>query len=83
MSIAAPFLVLLILGGVAAYHRWRLAPWVALSAAGLVACALLGASMTATIVAAVIVTVFMVTMPFGWAYFVRHRFGGDSGAQQH
>ena len=38
MSIAAPFLVLLILGGAAAYHRMRLPLWVALSAAGLVAC---------------------------------------------
>lgn len=54
MSIAAPFLVLLILGGVAAYHRMRLAPWVALSAAGLVACALLGANTTATVAAAVL-----------------------------
>lgn len=61
MSIAAPFLVLLILGGVAAYHRMRLAPWVALSAAGLVACALLGANPTATIVAAVLLA--LVALP--------------------
>ena len=37
----------------------------------------------ATIIAAAIVTIFMVSMPFGWAYFVRHHFGSDSGAQQH
>jgi acyl-CoA dehydrogenase len=62
MSIAAPFLVLLIIGGVAAYHRWRLAPWVALSAAGLVACALLGANFTATIVAAVLFALIAVPL---------------------
>ena len=54
MSIAAPFLVLLVLGGVAAYHRMRLAPWVAMSAAGLVVCWLLGASPTATVLAGLI-----------------------------
>ncbi len=62
MSIAAPFLVLLILGGIAAYHRWRLAPWVALSAAGLVACWLLDANATATIVAAVLLALVAIPL---------------------
>ncbi|WP_133477352.1 acyl-CoA dehydrogenase [Cognatilysobacter segetis] len=61
MSIAAPFLVLLVLGGLAAYHRMRLAPWVAMSAAGLVVCWLFGASPAATIVAAVLLAI--VAMP--------------------
>src|SRR5690606_8510527 len=52
MSIAAPFLVFLLIGGFAAYHRLRLATWTALTAAGLLACWLLGASGGATVVAA-------------------------------
>jgi acyl-CoA dehydrogenase len=78
MSIAAPFLVLLILGGVAAYHRWRLAPWVALSAAGLVSCALLGASTTATTVAAVLFALIAVPLlvpPLRQAIVTRPLFG--------
>ncbi len=54
MSIVAPFLVLLLAGAFAAYHRMRLAVWAALSATLLVACWLLGANHTATIVAAVL-----------------------------
>lgn len=37
----------------------------------------------ATIVGAVLVTVFMVAMPFGWAYVVRHHGRDDTGAQAH
>ena len=37
----------------------------------------------ATIAAAVIVTAFMVAMPFGWAYVVRNRGRDDSGTQRH
>ncbi|WP_045758286.1 acyl-CoA dehydrogenase [Xanthomonas albilineans] len=54
MSIAIPFLVLLLAGAFAAYHRMRLALWAASSATLLVACWLLGASHVATIVAAVL-----------------------------
>ncbi|MRG99932.1 acyl-CoA dehydrogenase [Xanthomonas sontii] len=61
MSIIAPFLVLLLAGAFAAYHRMRLAVWAALSATLLVACWLLGANHVATIVAAVLLAV--VAMP--------------------
>ena len=62
MSIAAPFLILLLATGLAAYHRWRLAVWAALAATGLVACWLLGAHPTATIVAAIIAAVIGVPL---------------------
>ena len=54
MSIAIPFLVLLLVGAVAAYHRLRLAVWAALTATALVACWLLGANAAATAVAGVL-----------------------------
>ncbi len=54
MNILLPFLVLLIIGGVAAYHRFTLAVFTALAASALVAVALAGANMTATIVCAVL-----------------------------
>src|SRR5690606_20173309 len=57
MSIAIPFLLLILAGAFAAYHRWRLATWVAVSAVLLVGCALFGASATATAVAAVLLVV--------------------------
>lgn len=62
MSIVAPFLVLLLAGAFAAYHRMRLAVWAALSATLLVACWLLGASHVATIVAAVVLAVIAVPL---------------------
>ncbi|MBB6367993.1 MULTISPECIES: acyl-CoA dehydrogenase [Xanthomonas] len=62
MSIIAPFLVLLLAGAFAAYHRMRLAVWAALSATLLVACWLLGASHVATIVAAVVLAVIAVPL---------------------
>jgi maltodextrin utilization protein YvdJ len=34
-----------------------------------------------TIAAAVLVTVFMIAMPFGWAYVVRHHGRDDTGPQ--
>lgn len=55
MSIAIPFLAFLLIGAIAAYHRLRLPVWAALTATALVACWLLGANPTATIVAAVLV----------------------------
>ena len=36
----------------------------------------------ATVVAAVLVTVFMVAMPFFWAYVVRNRHRDDAGTPQ-
>lgn len=66
MSIVAPFLLVILAAGIAAYHRMRLATWVALSACVLVACWLLGANLTATIVAAVLVVLVSapVLLPF-------------------
>ena len=65
MSIAAPFLVFLLIGAFAAYHRLRLAVWAAITAAGLVACWLLGANGTATIVAGLIAAVIAVPLLVG------------------
>lgn len=62
MSIVAPFLVLLLAGAFAAYHRMRLAVWAALSATLLVACWLLGASHAATIVAAALLALVAVPL---------------------
>src|SRR5690606_8265566 len=61
MSIAAPILAFLLVSGFAAYHRMRLASWAALLAAALVACWLLGAHPTTTLVLAVIAAA--VTLP--------------------
>ncbi len=54
MSAVVPFLAVLLAGLFAAYHRLRLATWLAISAVLLVACWLFGASATATVVAAVL-----------------------------
>ena len=54
MSVVVPFLVLIVAGGFAAYHRLRLAYWAAITASLLVVAWLLGASGTATVVAAVL-----------------------------
>ena len=62
MSILAPFLVLLLAGAIAAYHRMRLATWVAITAAGLVACVVLGANTVATIVAALLLALIAVPL---------------------
>ena len=55
MSIVIPFLAFLLAGAFAAYHRLRLAYWAAITASLLVACWLLGANPTATVVAALVV----------------------------
>ena len=55
MPILAPFLVLLLAGGFAAYHRLRLSVWATLTSALLLAGWLLGASGAATLVAALLV----------------------------
>lgn len=62
MSIAAPFLALLIIGAVASYHRLRLAVWVALSATALVACWLLDANAAATLVAGALLALVAVPL---------------------
>ena len=40
-------------------------------------------SQAVTIIAAILVTVFMVAMPFGWAYVVRHHGRDETGPQTH
>jgi len=62
MSIVVPFLVFLLIGAFAAYHRLRLPVWVALTAVALVACWLLGASPVATIVAGVLLALVAVPL---------------------
>lgn len=62
MSIVAPFLAFLLVGAFAAYHRIRLAYWAAITATLLVACWLLGANQTATIIAAVLVALIAVPL---------------------
>ncbi|MGY0620322.1 acyl-CoA dehydrogenase [Lysobacter sp. A378] len=62
MSIAIPFLLLLLISGIAAYHRWRLPVWVALVAVALVACWLLGANAIATIIAGLVLAIIAVPL---------------------
>ena len=62
MSIVVPFLVLLLAGAFAAYHRMRLATWTAITAAGLAACWLLGANRSATLVAIAITALVAVPL---------------------
>jgi acyl-CoA dehydrogenase len=62
MSIAVPFLALLLVGGFAAYHRMRLPTWAALTAVVLLACWLLGASGAATAVAGAIAAIIAVPL---------------------
>ncbi len=62
MSIVIPFLAFLLAGAFAAYHRIRLAYWAAITASLLVACWLLGANPTATVVAALVVVAIAVPL---------------------
>ena len=62
MSILAPFLAFALASAFAAYHRLRLASWAALTATLLVACWLLGANQTATVVAAVLLALVAVPL---------------------
>ncbi|GHD71072.1 acyl-CoA dehydrogenase [Luteimonas padinae] len=62
MSIVVPFLVLLLVGAFAAYHRMRLATWAAITAAALAACWLLGANRAATITAIVLAALVAVPL---------------------
>jgi acyl-CoA dehydrogenase len=62
MSVAIPFVALLLAGAFAAYHRMRLAVWVAIAASLLVACWLFGASPVAVGIAAVLLAVIAVPL---------------------
>ena len=62
MSIALPFIVFLLVGAFASYHRLRLPVWVALTAVALLACWLFGANPTATAVAGVIAALVAVPL---------------------
>ena len=62
MSIAIPFIALLLVGAIAAYHRLRLAVWAALSASALVACWVLGANGAATAIAAVLLALVAIPL---------------------
>ncbi|MFT3805752.1 acyl-CoA dehydrogenase [Arenimonas sp.] len=61
MSIIAPFLALLVVAGIAAYHRWSLAVFAAIAASVLVVCGLAGASFAATVTAGVLLA--LVVLP--------------------
>jgi acyl-CoA dehydrogenase len=62
LTIAAPFVLVAIVGAVAAYHRLRLPVWAALTASVLVACVLFGANATATAIAAVVAALIAVPL---------------------
>ncbi len=62
MSFVLPFIVIFAAGAFAAYHRLRLAVWAALTITLLVACWLLGASPTATAIAAALVALVAVPL---------------------
>ena len=62
MSVVIPFLALLFTTTLVAYHRLRLATWVALTASVLMACWLLGASGAATLVAAIVVALVAIPL---------------------
>ena len=62
MSVILPFLALLVATAFAAYHRLRLAVWVAITATLLVASWLLGANPTAITIAAVLVALVAVPL---------------------
>ncbi|WP_058834033.1 acyl-CoA dehydrogenase [Luteimonas abyssi] len=62
MSVVVPFLALLLTGMFAAYHRMRFPVWVTIAATALVACWLLGANATATVVAAVLLVLVAVPL---------------------
>jgi acyl-CoA dehydrogenase len=61
MSIALPILVLLLITGIAAYHRFSLAIFAALAATALVAVAIFGGNITATIICGVLLA--LVVLP--------------------
>ncbi|UHQ19760.1 acyl-CoA dehydrogenase [Lysobacter sp. KIS68-7] len=62
MSVVVPFLLLILAGGFAAYHRLRLAYWAAITASLLVVAFLLGANGVATGIAAVLVAAIAIPL---------------------
>lgn len=62
MSIALPFLVLLLITGIAAYHRFSLAIFAAIAATALVAVGIFGGNVTATIVCGVLLAVIVLPL---------------------
>ena len=62
MSIALPFLALLVVGAIAAYHRVRLAIWAAATLTTLIACMLLGANASASIIATLLAALVAVPL---------------------
>lgn len=62
MSLVLPFLALLLATAFCAYHRLRLAIWAAIAATLLVACWLLGANHTATLIASGLAALVAVPM---------------------
>ncbi len=62
MSSFAPFLAVLVVGAIAAYHRFSLALFSALAATALVACALAGAGPAATIACAVVLALIVLPL---------------------
>ncbi|HRN61770.1 MAG TPA: acyl-CoA dehydrogenase [Luteimonas sp.] len=62
MSVALPFLALLLAGAFSAYHRLRLATWVAITATLLLGCWFLGADRTATVVAGALLALVAVPL---------------------
>ena len=62
MSVALPFVLVFLVGALAAYHRLRLATWVAASAAVLVACWLFGASHLSVGIATVLLALVSVPL---------------------
>jgi len=62
MSVLVPVLAFLLAGAFAAYHRLRLAAWVAITACALLACWLLGASHVATAVLAGLLVVLALAL---------------------
>ena len=75
MSILVPFLVLLVVAGIAAYHRWSLAVFAAIAASTLVVCGLAGASFAATVTAGALLALFVLPLlitPIRQALITRH-----------
>jgi acyl-CoA dehydrogenase len=62
MSIALPFLALLLIGAFAAYHRLRLPVWAAVTLTALIGCLLAGANVSATILASLLTALVAVPL---------------------
>ena len=75
MSILVPFLVLLVVAGIATYHRWSLAVFAAIAASMLVVCGLAGANFAAAVTAGALLALFVLPLlitPIRQALITRH-----------